>query len=123
MQRSTARALLGSMASDRGFGSLAGAARWVLSSSLEGELEQLRERRTPSAVLWATGDTLLPRWIGERSAELLGASFEAVTWDESWRYKRPPDHDWPIRDPGFFAEWVDRAIAGLRRGRRPKRAV
>src|SRR5207302_251638 len=80
-----------------GWGSLSGAARWVLSNSLEPELELLRDRGLRSAVLWGVGDTLLPKWIGERAAELLGGSFEAVTVGDGWPERRPSDHDWPPR--------------------------
>jgi len=94
-----------------------------LSNSLEEEMERLRERRVRSAVLWGVGDTLLPKWIGERAAELLGGSFEAVTGDDGWPEARPPDHDWPLRGPEFFAGLVAGTIDGTRGARpTPKRA-
>src|SRR5205807_8157544 len=99
MQRSTAAALFVSVARDGGWGSLAGAARWVLSQSLEEELEAIRQSGMPAAVLWGEGDTLLPKRIGERAAEILGCEFLSAAAEPGWIGKRPPDHDWPIRAP------------------------
>ena len=104
MRRDTAAALLGSATAGGGWSSLSGAARWVLSSTLEPELERIREAGMPSAVLWAEGDTLLPMRIGRRASELLGASFEPIVAGDGWPGKRPPDHDWPLVGPGFFAD-------------------
>jgi len=120
-QGATAAALLGSAIRQGGWGSLSGAARWVLSASLEEEMEVLRSRRVPTAVLWAPGDTLLPRWIGERAAELLGASFEPIEAGGGWPGPRGPDHDWPLRGPEFFAERVHTTLSTLGR-RSPRRA-
>src|SRR5437588_2603547 len=115
LQRSTAAALIGTVARGGGWGSLSGAARWVLSNSLEEEMERLRERRVHSAVLWGVGDALLPKWIGERAAELLGGSFEAVSGEDGWPERRPPDHDWPLRGPDVFAGLVAGTVDGTRR--------
>ena len=119
MQRSTAVALLSTVAREGGWGSLAGAARWVLSGSLEPEMEELRSRDVRSAVLWGSGDTLLPQRIGERAAELLGGSFESVTSANGWPGRRAPDHDWPLRAPEFFAGRLDETIAELGPRKRP----
>jgi len=103
MRRSTAAALLGSVTAANGWASLSGAARWVLSSTLEPEMERIRDAGIPAAVLWAESDGLLPAWIGRRAAEILGADFESITGDDGWPGKRPPDHDWPLVGPDFFA--------------------
>jgi pimeloyl-ACP methyl ester carboxylesterase len=106
VRRATAAALLASASSKDGWASLSGATRWVLSSTLEPEMERIRETEIPSAVLWAEADALLPMRIGERAAELLDAQFEAVIADDGWPGKRAPDHDWPLVGPEFFASKI-----------------
>jgi pimeloyl-ACP methyl ester carboxylesterase len=115
MQRSTAAALLGSVTRDGGWSSLAGAARWVLSQSLEQELAAIRDMGLPTSVLWGEGDTLLPRRIGERAAELLGCPLRPVGRGDGWPGKRPPDHDWPLRAPSYFADRLTETLVELRR--------
>lgn len=102
----TAATLLVNVASRGGFRSLARAARWVVGEGLERELETLRDWAVPAVVLWAMSDTLLPRSIGERAARLLGCEFRVVAAEDGWPDRRPPDHDWPFRAPGFFAQRV-----------------
>jgi pimeloyl-ACP methyl ester carboxylesterase len=102
MRRSTATALFSSVFGG-GWSSLSASARWVLSSTLEPEMERIRGSEIPSAVLWAEADTLLPMWIGQRAAELLGATFEPIVAGDGWPGRRPPDHDWPLAGPEFFA--------------------
>ena len=77
-----------------------------MSSTMEQELERIRGTGIPSSVLWAQGDTLLPMRIGERAAELLGGSFEAIVAGDGWPGKRQPDHDWPLVGPEFFVRKV-----------------
>ena len=106
MRRATAAALISSVTSDNGWASLSGAARWVLSSTLEPEMERIHAAGIPAAVLWAEADALLPMRIGERAAELLGATFEPIAAGDGWPGRRPPDHDWPLVGPEFFARKV-----------------
>ena len=78
-------------------------------------MERIRESNIPSAVLWAEGDTLLPMRIGQRAAELLDAPFEPVIADDGWLAARPPDHDWPLVGPEFFAAKVAHTLDVLDR--------
>lgn len=110
---STAGALIGTAVRPGGPASLARAARWILTTSLEQELRTLHDWAIPAVVLWAERDTLLPRSIGERAAALLGCSFEVVRAGDGWPDRRPPDHDWPLRGPGFFAQRVVDALGRL----------
>ena len=111
---STALALAGSAVRDGGLRSLARSARWVLRRSVEEEAASLRERGVPAEVLWAELDTLLPLWLGERTAEALGAPLEVIPpRPDGWPLERAPDHDWPMRAPAFFAERVDAALQRL----------
>jgi pimeloyl-ACP methyl ester carboxylesterase len=106
----TARALLRTATARGAVRHLADAARWILSSGLEDELTTLKHWATPSVVLWAEHDTLLPRDMGEREAALLGCRFVAIEADDDWPLRSPPNHDWPFRAPDFFA---DRVLAEL----------
>ncbi|MFN2545001.1 MAG: alpha/beta fold hydrolase [Actinomycetota bacterium] len=115
MQRSTASALLLSATSGGGWTSLRGAARWVMSRSLEEEMARVRDAGIRSTVLWGEGDSLLPRRIGERAAELLAGTFQVVDRD-GWPGRGKPDHDWPLRAPEFFAERIDDALRSLEPG-------
>jgi pimeloyl-ACP methyl ester carboxylesterase len=111
---STALALAGSAVRDGGMRSLARSARWVLRRSLEDEAASLRKRGVPSEVMWAERDTLLPLWLGRRTAEALGAPLEVIPpTPEGWPLERAPDHDWPMRAPAFFAQRVDAALRRL----------
>ena len=112
MRRSTAAALLSSVAGG-GWSSLSGSARWVLSSTLEPEMERIRGHGIRAAVLWAEADTLLPMRIGRRAAELLNAPFEPIEAGDAWPGKRPPDHDWPLVGPEFFAEKLAHTLGVL----------
>src|SRR5207302_2451581 len=105
MRRSTAAALLSSVAGG-GWSSLSASARWVLSSTLEPEMERIRGSGIRCGVLWAEADTLLPMRIGQRAAELLDAPFEPIVAGDGWPGKRAPDHDWPLVGPEFFAAKV-----------------
>jgi pimeloyl-ACP methyl ester carboxylesterase len=109
----TARALLGTATARGAVRHLAQAARWILSSGLEEELVTLKHWATPSVVLWASRDTLLPRDMGEREAELLGCRFVEIEATDDWPLRRPPDHDWPFRAPNFFAARVLAEIESL----------
>lgn len=114
----TARALIRTVAVRGAVRHLAQSARWILSNGLEAELGILKEWATPSVVLWATGDTLLPPTMGERAAALLGCRFVEVAATDGWPDRHPPDHDWPFRAPGFFAQHVLAELAALMPGGR-----
>lgn len=106
----SAAALIRTAVSKGGVGSLAGAARFVLREGLEDELATLRDRGMPAAVLWAAGDTVLPRSVGEREAALLGCRLQVVGVKTASNGRRPTDHDWPFRSPALFAHRVLRAV-------------
>lgn len=59
------------------------------------ELEELRRRRTPVAILWGREDTVLPWACAESLISALGDP-QVVTVDG--------DHGWLIGDPGRFVE-------------------
>jgi pimeloyl-ACP methyl ester carboxylesterase len=110
----TALALGRSAVSDGGLRSLARSARWVLRRSLEDEAASLGARGVPSEVLWAERDTLLPLWLGRRTATALGAPLEVIPpRPDGWPLERAPDHDWPMRAPAFFADRIDAALRRL----------
>lgn len=108
-----AMALVRSAASPGGMGALMRSARHFLSAGHENALAELAARGLPRAVVWAERDTLLPATIGVRSAELLGVELTWVRDDESWLLKAPPDHDWPFRAPGHFADRIEGLLSGL----------
>jgi pimeloyl-ACP methyl ester carboxylesterase len=105
--------LLRSAMQNGGLGSLARSARWFLGSGQERTLRALAEMGVPRAVVWAEKDALLPIAIGEKSAEELACELIRITADASWPGRRPPDHDWPFREPDHFAETVDTIIRKL----------
>jgi pimeloyl-ACP methyl ester carboxylesterase len=107
----TAVALIGSAVREGGMGNLAGAARWVLTHSLEAELRSIRRQGIPSAVMWAERDSILPLPLGEKLAELLGCPLHVVAAEDGWPLDRPPDHDWPFRAPDVFARRIEEALA------------
>jgi pimeloyl-ACP methyl ester carboxylesterase len=112
----TARALLRTAAARGAARHLAQTARWILSSGLEDELVTLKHWATPSVVLWAARDTLLPRDMGEREAALLGCRFVEIEATDGWPLRRPPDHDWPFKAPDFFAGRVLAELQTLKPG-------
>ena len=107
----TAAALIGSAVKGGGMASLAGAARWVLTGSLEEELEDIRRHGIPCAVLWAERDSILPLRLGERTAELLGCPLQVIAAEDGWPLDRPPDHDWPFRAPEIFARRIEQTLS------------
>lgn len=110
----TARALVRTAAARGAVRHLAQAAQWIMSSGLDEELTTLKHWATPSVVLWAAHDRLLPREMGEREAQLLGCRFVEVDASDGWPHRRPPDHDWPFRAPDYFAGRVMSEIDALR---------
>ena len=106
----TAAALLGSAVKGGGMSNLAASARWVLTRSLEEELEDIRRRGIPCAVLWAERDSILPLRMGERTAELLGCPLRVIAAEDGWPLDRPPDHDWPFRAPDVFARYIEETL-------------
>src|SRR5206468_3352351 len=111
-----AMALIRSATSGGGLGSLARSARWFLGTGQERTLQELAAKGLPRAIVWAQNDTLLPVEIGERSAEALGCELVRITAGEGWPGKRPPDHDWPFREPEHFAETIDELLQKLQAG-------
>jgi pimeloyl-ACP methyl ester carboxylesterase len=109
----TAATLLGTAVARGGIRSLARAARWVVGQGLEPELQTLRDWAMPAVVLWAERETLLPQSIGRRTALLLGCEFRLVSASDGWPDRVAPDHDWPFRAPGFFAQRVLAELAEL----------
>jgi pimeloyl-ACP methyl ester carboxylesterase len=88
---------------------LAGSIRWMLSTDLAPELPRIRERSLPAAVLWAI-DTCLPEALGQRAAELMGASFHPIAREAG---AEEGDHLWPLRNPEMFVDRVVHALDGL----------
>lgn len=104
---STARALLQNLGRRGGPAGIAGAARWILDGAdLSEELRTIRDWAVPAAVLWGEADSVLPRSVGEEAAALLGCGLRVVEGRDGWPHRALPDHDWPLRAPGFFAKRV-----------------
>lgn len=99
-------ALLRAASTRGGLGSLARAARWVMSNGHEATLDKLAAAGIPCAIVWAEKDSLLPADLGARAAETLGCEFHLVCADEDWNGPAPPDHDWPFRHPEHFANRI-----------------
>lgn len=98
-----ARALLRAVTSPRGLPSLLRSARWFLGSGHDAPLPAIAEAGIPRAVVWATGDALLPEAAGRRAAELMRCPFIRV---ERVKGTIAPDHDWPFRYPAHFARTI-----------------
>jgi pimeloyl-ACP methyl ester carboxylesterase len=69
--------------------------RLARQADLGAELEELKRRRLPVAILWGREDTVLPWACAESLINALGDP-QVVTVDG--------DHSWLIGDPGRFAE-------------------
>lgn len=104
--RPAAGALLRSAIAPGGLPSLLRSARWFLGKGHDAPLLDIAKTGIPRAVVWAERDLMLPRAVGERSAELLACEFVLVRDDEGWPGSRPPDHDWPFRYPDHFADTI-----------------
>lgn len=78
---------------------LAGAAWWGFVSEREDGASVIARRGTPSHVIWAERDTLLPRREGEAFARSLGGTFHLLCPDGRGG---PVDHDAMFRHPGLF---------------------
>lgn len=112
-----AAALVRSAMARGGLASLARSARWFLGNSHDRTLRALAERGMPCAVVWAEADSLLPPLVGERAADVLGCEFFLVRADNGWPGTRPPDHDWPFRQPSHFADTVLGVLGTITGGR------
>jgi pimeloyl-ACP methyl ester carboxylesterase len=115
-----AGALLRSAASAGGVRALARSARWFLGAGQETLLRTLAESGLPRAVVWAANDTLLPASIGVKAAELLDCDLHLIGAENGWPGKRPPDHDWPFRQPSHFAATVHKLLVSLHANKEAK---
>jgi pimeloyl-ACP methyl ester carboxylesterase len=82
-------------------GAFVRAALLARSADLTAELEELKRRRLPVAVLWGNRDRLVTRHSFEEMCRLLGAS-SAVTVEGS--------HSWLIADPDAFGEVMTNVV-------------
>ncbi|HVL33258.1 MAG TPA: hypothetical protein VM600_06715, partial [Actinomycetota bacterium] len=115
-----AASLVRSAFSPGGVGSLMRSMRWFLGTTQETMLRELVARDVPRAILWAESDTLIPLEVGKRAAEVMGCELHLIRPGDGWPGKRPPDHDWPFRQPQHFAQTVHDVLADLR-GEKPQR--
>lgn len=113
-----AAAILRSASVKGGLASLARSARWFLGDGQEQTLTALADSKTPRAVVWAGSDTLLPLELGQRASEMLGCRLHIIEDDDAWPGSRPPDHDWPFREPPHFARTIHDILRSLRSWRR-----
>jgi pimeloyl-ACP methyl ester carboxylesterase len=79
---------------------VARAAWWAFVTDRQDRVSVIARRGTPSHVIWAERDTLLPRSEGESFARSLGAPFHLLCSDGP---TGPVDHDAMFRHPGLFA--------------------
>ena len=108
-----AAALIRSVSVRGGLSSLARQARWFLSNEQDRVLAEIARLDIPRAIVWASNDTLLPVDVGVRAAELLACGLHVVDESDGWPGARPPDHDWPFREPAHFANTIDRIVRRL----------
>jgi pimeloyl-ACP methyl ester carboxylesterase len=101
-----ATSLIRSAATPGGLSSLWRSARWFLGGGQNELLRKVAATGVPRALLWARNDTLLPVSIGERAASLLECDLTVIENGDGWPGVRPPDHDWPFREPVHFARTV-----------------
>lgn len=85
--------------------------RLARDADLRRELEQLKRRRAPVAILWGSSDRLIPWACVESLAVALGQP-EVV--------RVPGDHSWLLADPGRFAETVTAVLAAAPRPTRSR---
>lgn len=106
-------ALLRSATSRSGVESLWRSARWFLGKPKDEVLTKVVATGVPRAVVWAEHDTLIPIGIGVKAAKLLDCDLTVVHSNNGWPDVRPPDHDWPFRQPVHFADTVAGILDGL----------
>lgn len=82
-------------------GSLGLVAHLIVSSDLRVELAELRERGVPVAVVWASGDRVVPRAAYEDQCAAVGREGVVV----------PGNHGWLLNDPETFARVVSPLLA------------
>ena len=111
-----AAALLRSATTRGGVESLWRSARWFLGKPKDDVLTKVAATGVPRAILWAEHDTLIPLAIGVKAAKLLDCELTVVHGNNGWPGARPPDHDWPFREPVHFARTVDETLGRLLRG-------
>ena len=111
--RTAATALLRAATSPQGFPSLLRSARWFLGNGQDTPLKQIADSDLPRAVVWAEFDSLLPPTIGERVAQALRCELQLVTAGNGWPGRKPPDHDWPFREPAHFADTMVEVLRKL----------
>jgi pimeloyl-ACP methyl ester carboxylesterase len=104
--RPAAAALLRSATTRDGVGSLWRSARWFLGKPKDEVLTGVANTGIPRAILWAENDTLIPLAIGVKAAKLLDCDLTVIRGNNGWPGARPPDHDWPFREPVHFASTV-----------------
>lgn len=114
--RPAAAALIRSASTRSGFASLLRQARWFLGADQDLLLEEIRSANLPRAVIWAANDSLLPLDIGAKAAEALGCALHVIDASDGWPGRRPPDHDWPFRQPEHFARTVHEVLEPLSKG-------
>jgi len=108
-----AAALIRSATTRNGIESLWRSARWFLGKPKDEVLTRVAKTSIPRAILWAEGDTLIPLAIGVKAATLLECDLEVIRANNGWPSARPPDHDWPFRQPVHFAGAVDGILERL----------
>jgi pimeloyl-ACP methyl ester carboxylesterase len=101
-----AASLLRSATTRDGIGSLWRSAKWFLGSPKDETLTRVAETGIPRALLWAENDTLIPLGVGVKAAKLLDCELTIIHSNNGWPSARPPDHDWPFRQPVHFAATV-----------------
>ncbi|MGZ4242208.1 MAG: alpha/beta fold hydrolase [Actinomycetota bacterium] len=101
-----AAALLRSATTRDGIGSLWRSARWFLGKPKDEVLKRVAETGVPREIVWAENDTFIPLAIGVKAAKLLGCDLTIIHSNNGWTGARPPDHDWPFREPVHFAQTV-----------------
>jgi pimeloyl-ACP methyl ester carboxylesterase len=109
-------ALLRSATSRGGVESLWRSARWFLGKPKDEVLTKVAATGIPRAVVWAEHDSLIPLGIGVKAAKLLDCDLTIVHADNGWAGPRPPDHDWPFRQPAHFANVVASILEKLPKG-------
>ncbi len=106
MHTPAAAALIRAASTRTGISSLLRQARWFLGHDQEKLLAEIVATDLPRAVLWARYDSLLPLEVGMKAAAALACPLQVIDGANGWPGKRPPDHDWPFREPTHFAQTV-----------------
>lgn len=73
----------------------------VRSADLTGELEELKRRQLPVAVLWGDKDRIIPKESFTALCEALGSDGEVVNGN----------HSWLLADPDAFGEVITNVVA------------